>query len=295
MSGLSAPPSEYTYRVSGHNTMIKLADGKIAKHATEKEHYCYEQMYKKNSKLIDFSATYFGVHPIDVNIHTLHRADSLRYNNSKSDIHIDQTGGTASTNEEGKPPGYLILEDLNRYYRYPCILDIKLGTRTYWDGAPPERVERHIRVCKSTTSGALGIRLCGMRVYRPAQKTWFIRDKKWGKSLTVDAFLPSMATFFYNGATFRTDIIDDIISKVSELRDAVRESNWRFWSSSILITYDGEGESKVGVHLIDFGNCNFSDDYTTPDEGCILALSNIIAYLRLIQNGAVSSTCVKDL
>ncbi len=32
-----------------------------------------------------------------------------------------------------------------------------------------------------------------------------------------------MATFFYNGATFRTDIIDDIISKVSELRDAVRE------------------------------------------------------------------------
>ena len=55
------------------------------------------------------------------------------------------------------------------------------------------------------------------------QKTWFIRDKKWGKSLTVDAFLPSMATFFYNGATFRTDIIDDIISKVSELRDAVRE------------------------------------------------------------------------
>ena len=32
-----------------------------------------------------------------------------------------------------------------------------------------------------------------------------------------------MATFFYNGATFRTDIIDGIISKVSELRDAVRE------------------------------------------------------------------------
>lgn len=29
MSGLSAPPSEYTYRVSGHNTMIKLADGKV--------------------------------------------------------------------------------------------------------------------------------------------------------------------------------------------------------------------------------------------------------------------------
>ena len=82
----------------------------IAKHATEKEHYCYEQMYKKNSKLIGFSATYFGVHPIDVisrdsglmeqvNINTLHRADSLRYIKSLSDIHIDETGGKASTNE----------------------------------------------------------------------------------------------------------------------------------------------------------------------------------------------------
>lgn len=77
MSGLSAPPSEYTYRVSGHNTMIKLADGKVGgfewySHRSQstrlrRSHYCYEQMYKKNSKLIDFSATYFGVHPIDVN------------------------------------------------------------------------------------------------------------------------------------------------------------------------------------------------------------------------------------
>lgn len=32
-----------------------------------------------------------------------------------------------------------------------------------------------------------------------------------------------MAAFFYNGDTFRTDIIDGIIAKVSELRDAVRE------------------------------------------------------------------------
>lgn len=39
----------------------------------------------------------------------------------------------------------------------------------------------------------------------------------------MDDFLPSMAAFFYNGDTFRTDIIDGIIAKVSELRDAVRE------------------------------------------------------------------------
>lgn len=60
-------------------------------------------------------------------------------------------------------------------------------------------------------------------MYRSSQREWFIKDKEWGKSLTVDDFLPSMAAFFYNGDTFRTDIIDGIIAKVSELRDAVRE------------------------------------------------------------------------
>ena len=79
------------------------------------------------------------------------------------------------TDTRNTPPGrYLVLADLNATYEYPCILDMKLGTRTYCripgslliigDGAPPEKVERHIRVCKNTTSGPLGIRICGMRV-----------------------------------------------------------------------------------------------------------------------------------
>lgn len=52
------------------------------------------------------------------------------------------------------------------------------------------------------------------------------------------------------------------------------------------------------MHLIDFGNCNFSGKYDTPDEvgektgnktkGCILAISNLVAYLQLIRNGVVS-------
>ena len=49
----------------------------------------------------------------------------------------------------------------------------------------------------------------------------------------------------------------------------------------------GNGEKKADIHLIDFGNCSFSDRYTTPDDGCILALSNIIAILQLIKNGYV--------
>ena len=30
--------------------------------------------------------------------------------------------------------------------------------------------------------------------------------------------------------------------------------------------YEGDGESHVDIHLIDFANCNFANSYTTPDE-----------------------------
>ncbi|CBK20231.2 uncharacterized protein [Blastocystis hominis] len=59
-------PSEYKYRVSGHNKMIKLPNGKIAKQATEKERSCYEQIMRSNSDLARFSASYFGLQPIEV-------------------------------------------------------------------------------------------------------------------------------------------------------------------------------------------------------------------------------------
>ncbi|KAK8806573.1 hypothetical protein WA588_003139 [Blastocystis sp. NMH] len=190
------------------------------------------------------------------------------------------------------PGQYLVLEDLNASYRCPCILDMKLGTRTYWDGAPPEKVERHIRVCKATTSGSLGIRICGMRTYQPNSGRRVLKDKVYGKSLTNGTLQNALALFFFDGKDFRNDIIDIMLSKLRNLREVVKRSHWRFWSSSILFTYEGCGETKADVHLIDFGNCNFSGKYDTPDDGCILAISNLVAYLQLIRNGIVPKECM---
>lgn len=145
-----------------------------------------------------------------------------------------------------------------------------------------------------------------MQVYRPHTKDWLIEDKEWGKSLKSNSMLRAIAMFFYNGISFRTDILDQIISKLVELREIVKEvgffhflddlqSYWRFWSSSILITYEGDGDNKADLHLIDFGNCCFSDRFDTPDDGCVLALSNMIAILSLIKNGAVDGEDLASL
>ena len=58
----------------------------------------------------------------------------------------------------------ILLEDLTRHYKQPCILDIKMGTRSYPDDASAHKRARHIEKCQSTTSASLGARICGMQV-----------------------------------------------------------------------------------------------------------------------------------
>ena len=153
---------------------------------------------KSNSDLARFSASYFGLQPIEVvlvccnnrirsSLPQMRNCVDLRVYGihciwtmiSQKVLNISSSSCLfwASFSSEPILNGYLVLEDLNKSYVHPCILDVKIGTRTYCtfhsyhsfpgDGAPPQKIERHIRMCKSTTSGSLGIRVCGMRVISP--------------------------------------------------------------------------------------------------------------------------------
>lgn len=47
----------------------------------------------------------------------------------------------------------------------PCIMDVKIGRRLYDDDATPEKTERMMRKSANSTSGTLGFRISGMRVF----------------------------------------------------------------------------------------------------------------------------------
>ena len=70
---------------------------------------------------------------------------------------------------------FILLKNLEDDFIKPCMLDIKIGTRMHCilnsdlflllgDGAPPAKIARHEYTSKTTTSGSLGLRICGMRV-----------------------------------------------------------------------------------------------------------------------------------
>jgi hypothetical protein len=59
---------------------------------------------------------------------------------------------------------YLLLEDLTHGMRSPCVLDLKMGTRQHGIGVKGEKRARMLQRVRDSTSGAFGVRLCGMQV-----------------------------------------------------------------------------------------------------------------------------------
>lgn len=60
--------------------------------------------------------------------------------------------------------GFIMLENLVSKFEYPCIMDLKMGTRLHDDNATESKKQSHESKVNETTSGALGLRITGIQV-----------------------------------------------------------------------------------------------------------------------------------
>lgn len=78
-------------------------------------------------------------------------------------------------------------------------------------------------------------------MYNATKDVYSFKDKYYGRSLTPDGFHMALRDFLQNGSQLRTELVPTLIAMLSQLRAMItRQGSFRFFSSSLLIIYDGK-------------------------------------------------------
>eukprot|EP01120_Amphizonella_sp_Union-15-10_P010269 TRINITY_DN408_c0_g2_i1.p1 TRINITY_DN408_c0_g2~~TRINITY_DN408_c0_g2_i1.p1 ORF type:complete len:456 (-),score=109.09 TRINITY_DN408_c0_g2_i1:31-1266(-) len=182
---------------------------------------------------------------------------------------------------DGKP--YVTMGDLTYGLKKPCVLDIKVGTTTSGEDAPPEKREAMRKKDEKSTTVSLGLRFTGMKVYREDKDGFEKFGKDWGKDIKDDTFVSSLKLFFDNGKEIRNDVIKAFLPKLDALLEFFnKNTHLRFYSSSILFLYDGDKSNpEVRLKMIDFAHV-FEIKDSGKDEGYLIGLNNLIKFMKQI-------------
>lgn len=171
----------------------------------------------------------------------------------------------ASASTSWKPSGgaalttgiAIVLSNATAGFVHPNVIDLKLGARLWDDKAPMEKRAKLDKVSAETTSGSLGFRIAGMRVYigeEPRDGTareintevtaegYKVYDKNYGRSLTEQNTKPAFEAYLRNAVRCGRGkfIAERILREVQSVQFALEEEQSRMYSASILIVYEGD-------------------------------------------------------
>lgn len=183
--------------------------------------------------------------------------------------------------ESGDDKQYIVMQNLYDGFRHPSILDVKLGSVLHDEGASEEKAKRLAEVSRTTTSGTMNFRVCGMKLYNgrlasvppdvfpgmgdtvkvvadEEDGTNYIEfDKFFGRKLTKANVRAGIELFFgHIHSDIRKRVIETYVQRLQLLYNCLLDTEVRIISGSLLFIIDNDAEKWQEV-------ANDSDLYET--------------------------------
>lgn len=197
---------------------------------------------------------------------------------------VPSKGTSSGTDQPWVPSGgkkletglSIVLENVAAGFHRPNVLDVKLGARLWADDAPPAKRNKLDAVSKETTSGSLGYRIAGMKVWSGSngetdegsrtdpyatkyegaegargeviEKDGYRRYDKWyGRSFSADNVKEGFETFLAGAKAGSVDRSKMVARRLTEELQNVQRvlecEESRMYSASVLMVYEGDPEA----------------------------------------------------
>ncbi|XP_030532463.2 inositol polyphosphate multikinase beta-like [Rhodamnia argentea] len=193
------------------------------------------------------------------------------------------------------PQPHMVLEDLVAGRVNPSVMDIKMGSRTWY----PEASEKYIQKClekdRKGTSVSLGFRISGLKAYQSSKAAFWQPVKKVVDSFNADDVRLALRKFVSSNLSLGSNADPDclyastvyshgggILAQLSRLKQWFEvQTNYHFYSCSILIFYDGEsaldGCADPKLKLVDFAHV--VDGHGVIDHNFLGGLCSLIKFI----------------
>lgn len=253
----------FPWKVGGHHTIKLYRDSAICKPLNRRELFFYQQL---PDELRSFVPKFEGVVTVESVPRVCGNSSSVRSRGSQVDYRTNKKSKWSVRCNSVVTPGaseYLVLENLTYGFNKPCVLDLKIGTRMYGDFATQEKIKSQKVKAKETTSGKLGLRVCGFQRYSQTEKEFQKVDKYAGRRADEEKFRQLLETFFTIKGRVQNSVIRNLVTQCKKLRKIISElDGFRFYSSSLLILYEGGFPCK----LAKFSDQDDADDDTEEED-----------------------------
>lgn len=161
---------------------------------------------------------------------------------------------------------YIKLENLVSRFRKPCVVDIKMGKKTYDPEAGPAKIAKEMT--KFPHVEKFGFQFTGMQTYDPVEQQIKFYDKFFCRKLGEDELMrKGLGTYFNIKHGLRKDAIRLLIQKLREIEQwFLTQRKFHFYASSLLMIY--EGDTQQSDYLMQCNCCQKNDcKCSTTDSG----------------------------